>query len=272
MSSAPPPAAGAATDTQPRELRIYGHTMLFYWWPVWVLGYLMALITAFEGEKSRLAIVPDGSQYRKDEDGKTYILLPSGKTLAHDEIKERVHPNKNLGVIFVVVLVLVILATTVHLRGLRSAIAIIFVLFLVVLLAYFGWWEKIFAALGHLSLHMNLGFYVFFSTALLAIWALVFFVYDRMGYWRITPGQITQELVFGGGQRSFDTEGMAFEKLRDDLFRHWVLGLGSGDMIMHPLRSVQAGDNDLTIQNVLFVGSKLRRIQTLISAERKMGA
>ncbi len=270
MSTASTPTPAAAVEAQPRELKIYGHTMLFYWWPIWVLGYIMALITAFDSDKSRLAIVPE-SGYRKSADG-DWIISGEAMEKRPITVRERVHPDKNLGVIFVVVLVLVILATTVHLRGLRSAIAIIFVLFLVVLLAYFGWWEKIFAALGHLSLHMNLGFYVFFSTALFAVWALVFFVYDRMGYWRVTPGQITQELVFGGGQRSFDTEGMAFEKLRDDLFRHWVLGLGSGDMIMHPLRSVQTGaDNELQIQNVLFVGAKLRRIQQLISAERKMG-
>jgi hypothetical protein len=34
--------------------------MLFYWWPIWVLGYSMALVTYFENH--RLAIVPDGSK------------------------------------------------------------------------------------------------------------------------------------------------------------------------------------------------------------------
>jgi len=64
---------------------------------------------------------------------------------------------------------------------------------------------------------------------------------------------------------------MAFEKLRDDLFRHWALGLGSGDMVMMPLRNVPGTVEDLRIENVLFVGSKLSRIQQLISSERKMG-
>ena len=27
------------------QVIIYGHSWLFYWWPVWVLGYVMALLT-----------------------------------------------------------------------------------------------------------------------------------------------------------------------------------------------------------------------------------
>src|SRR5262245_38710073 len=119
MSSATTPAK---TDTQPRELRIYGHTMLFYWWPVWLLGYIMALITAFDSDTSRVAVVPE-TQYIKSAD-EAWII--SAETLKDRPItvRERVHPNKNLGVIWVVTTVLVILLTTMHLRGLRSAIAI----------------------------------------------------------------------------------------------------------------------------------------------------
>src|SRR5947208_4401237 len=30
------------------ELRIYSHSNLIYWWPVWVVGYAMAAITYFQ--------------------------------------------------------------------------------------------------------------------------------------------------------------------------------------------------------------------------------
>ena len=94
--------------------------------------------------------------------------------------------------------------------------------------------------------------------------------YDRMNYWRVTPGQITHKYVFGGGERSFDTEGLAFTKLRDDLFRHLILGLGSGDLMMDPMKSGGANKEDLAIHNVLFIGTKLEAIEKLISKTQVM--
>jgi lysylphosphatidylglycerol synthetase-like protein (DUF2156 family) len=246
----------------PREIRIYGHTLLFYWWPVWLAGYILGLLTYVHD--SRLAIVPSGSAYVAEEQRK--IVLPPHKELeSSTDLKERVHPNKNLGVIFAVVLFVVILITTVPLRGLSSAIAIMVILLLTVLFAWMNWWDDIFRLFGLLAIHINLGFYLVFSTVLLVAWLLVFFVYDRLSYWRVTPGQITHEFVFGAGQRSFDTGNMAFEKLRDDLFRHWILGFGSGDMVMYPMTAASSSREELQIHNVLFVGTKLRKIQELIA-------
>ena len=39
-----PVAVPAAAHEVP-EMRIYSHSALFYWWPVWVFGFLFALIT-----------------------------------------------------------------------------------------------------------------------------------------------------------------------------------------------------------------------------------
>ena len=32
-----------------RPLRIYSYSPLFYWWPVWVFGFVMALLTYWQG-------------------------------------------------------------------------------------------------------------------------------------------------------------------------------------------------------------------------------
>jgi hypothetical protein len=48
--------------------------------------------------------------------------------------------------------------------------------------------------------------------------------------------------------------------MRDDLFRHWVLGLGSGDF---NVAATGARKAEFTIHNVLFMESKLTRIQAL---------
>jgi hypothetical protein len=45
---------------------------------------------------------------------------------------------------------------------------------------------------------------------------------------------------------------------RDDLFRHWVLGFGSGDLIV---RTGGANPQIIELPNVLFVGPKLREAQ-----------
>src|SRR5215218_7815097 len=49
-SSAPLPAPGR------REIRVYSHSALFYWWPVWACGFLMAILTFIDGY--RMALVP----------------------------------------------------------------------------------------------------------------------------------------------------------------------------------------------------------------------
>ena len=43
---------------------------------------------------------------------------------------------------------------------------------------------------------------MFFSTFLLIIWVLAFFVFDRLKFWRVRPGQLTVEYVIGGAERS----------------------------------------------------------------------
>jgi hypothetical protein len=258
-----PEAALAAPPI--REIKIYGHTALFYWWPVWLVGFICALVTGVNEDRS--VIVP--ANYQRVErlaSKEIKITDDKGQALTTADKPEYVHASKNPGVIFTMVLIVVIVITNVPLRGLSSAIAIVLILLFTVLFAWLRWWDDILNAFAHLTIHLNLGFYLFFSIALLAVWLLTFFGYDRLSYWRVTPGQITHDYVFGGGQKSFDTEGMAFEKMRDDLFRHWVLGFGSGDLNMYPFAGAgMARGEELQVHNVLFVGAKLRRIQDMIA-------
>ena len=220
---------------QQRELIIYSHSSFFYWWPVWTVGYILALVTWLQGE-----LVPIG------ENAQVYM-----------------HPSKNLGVFFTAVFLTVILFTNLVLRGKTSVIAILSVMFVTVLFAYLGWWETILGRLSLLAIYMNLGFYLAFSSAIFVPWLLVFFVYDRLHYWRVRPGQLTFESVIGAAARSYDTRGMIFEKAAEDIFRHWLLGFGSGD-----IRIVPSGRHDeLRMTNVLFVDQKVRMIQNLLAVK-----
>jgi hypothetical protein len=215
------------------ELRIYSHSNIIYWWPVWVVGYLMAVITFFENNHVEFG--------------------------GHDEL---VAPGAWQGMVFTIVLFLVILWTNVAMRGIGSALAIVGTLCVAILFAYLGWWDWIIRQIPHLSVHMNLGFYVIFSTLVFLMWAISTFVYDHMSYYVIRPGQIISDAVIGGAQKSYDTHGMVFEKLRQDLFRQWILGLGTGDLHIY---TMGAKREDLFIPNVIFVDWKVQAIQKMIA-------
>ena len=214
---------------------IFSHSNFFYWWPVWVVGYIMALITRFGGEQVNIG-----------------------------GIMEWVHPSKNLGVIFTLTCFLVILITNVTVRGLSSVVVILAIAFGVLLVAYMGWWGQLADWFNLISIHMNMGFYVCFSTMIFVVWFASVFLYDRMSYWRVTPGQITHEFLIGGAAKSYDTRGMVFEKRRNDLFRHWILGMGSGDVNMS---TTGAKKENIYIPNVLFVDTKIGAIQKMIAMQ-----
>ena len=59
---------------------------------------------------------------------------------------------------------------------------------------------------------------------MLILWAVSVFIFDQRTYMRVTPGQIQVCEHVGASIRNFDTTGLSFEKQRDDLFRHWLLG------------------------------------------------
>jgi hypothetical protein len=231
--STQPTNASTSPALAAREVRIYSHSPIFYWWPVWATGFLMAFLTLTQGVSTPFA--------------DTEVLI---------------HPSRNLGVVFTFVFLLVIFMTHFAVRGIASLTVIVTAIAVVLFLAYMGWWDEVLRAIGNLAMFMNLGFYVFFSTALFIVWALAVFVFVRFDYYIFRPGQLVHVNVFGGGEESFDTRGMSVIKMRDDLFRHWVLGLGSGDL---HVATTGARKAEFVVHNVLFVGMKLEQVQQLVA-------
>ena len=217
------------------QLTIISHSSLFYWWPVWVVGYLMTLFT-----------------------------WSYGTPLAIGDTEIRIHPSNNPGVLFFLTVFIVVLITNIEVRGLASLVVILILVLAAVLMAYFRVWDDVLAWVGNLSLYLNQGAYFWFSTLLLIAWLLATFVFDRMSYWEVKPGQITRHYVWGAASESYDTENLTLEKRRDDLFRHWLLGLGSGDLKIH---TYGGQTREIFIPNVLFVGFKVHAIQHLIAQE-----
>jgi hypothetical protein len=238
--------AGDSASTRPvlarpvaqvsRTVTIISHSNVVYWWPAWLAGFAMALITFAQGRD--VAVVP--------------------------QIVERVHPSNNPGIVFIAILVGLVVFTNTKLRGIYSAVTVITAAFFVVLFAWFGWWDSILTFIPQLAARANMGFYLVFSTTLLAVWLLTFFVFDRLTIWRIRPGQMIVEHLIGGQARSYDTNGVVFEKLSQDLFHHVILGLGAGDLT---LTTGGANKEVIQISNVLFVSRAMKAIEKLITVK-----
>ncbi|MDX2265260.1 MAG: hypothetical protein NW215_09855 [Hyphomicrobiales bacterium] len=226
-----------ATKERPeQQITLVSHSTLLYWWPVWLVGYICAAITALGGVRATV-------------DGGDSILISSGQ---------------GAGLTFITVLLLVILFTNARMRGVYSAVAILAVAFIAVLFAWLGWWDDIFAIIPDLNVHMNVGFYLIFSTVLFIMWAMAFFIFDRMKIWIVRPGQMTVKEIIGGGETSYDARGMLFEEHSDDLFRHILLGLGSGDL---RITTAGAKREEFYLPNVLFADWKVKEAQRLIAVK-----
>jgi hypothetical protein len=275
----PPPAARPAD--REAEIRIVSHSNLFYWWPVWAIGLLMGLMTLIDNH--RMAVVPEGSHaYRSlkvlidaagNEELREVIVLPKPKDAQHakqlppqdsdepDQPKLHMAKTGTFGVIFLITLLLVIVITNVPLRGMWSVVVIITIILLSIIFGLAGWWEKIIHTLQLLDIRINAAGYFFVSTILFAIWLITFLFFDQQMYIIFTPGQLKVRTEIGGGEKAYDTAGMTVEKQRSDLFRHWILGLGSGDLLVN---TVGAHVEHIPLPNVLFIGKKVQQIEDML--------
>lgn len=272
MSTAPATDPARPADDRPRKVVVISHSPIFYWWPVWAVGFVMAALTYYDGYA--MALVPVGSVAEagravEGHDGpRDVVVLPPGRSgLADPDTGDLARPrlrmaaSNNLGVIWAFVLCLVIVITHIHLRGLWSVIVIITLIFATVLLAVLGWWDPILRTLGVIDIHMNAFGYLSISLVLFVIWVLTYFVYDRYVYMVFTRGQLRVREAIGAGETVYDTRGMVVQKHRDDLFRHWLLGFGSGDLTVKT-----AGATGLSFQmpNVMGIDRKLSLIQQMV--------
>jgi hypothetical protein len=271
----PPPPEAAVPDVQ---VRVFGHTNLIYWWPVWLLGFVFAFLTWMDGH--RMAVVPAGTVVEKaqtlpGEAGPRDVLVaPAGTAVpvqpkATEETNEPgilVATSNNYGVIFVMTILLVVVFTNLTVRGLASIIVIAGLIIATLVLAQFHLWDRVFAFIGGLDIRMNAGGYLAIALPLFLVWVFATFVYDRYVYLIVSRGQVRIRQDIGDGEVAVDTSGVVLEKKRNDLFRHWILGIGSGDL---HVKTGGPANLDYDLPNVLFVGTKLARIQDLIR-EREM--
>src|SRR5262249_29035768 len=240
MSSATQPTP-PSVDNRPLKVVVISHSPLFYWWPVWAVGFLMAALTYWYGDQ--VAFVPPGTvavrgaRVEGFEGSRDVHIAPAGQPLPaeseSDELKQprlRMAASNSPGIVWALTLCLVILITHIQLRGLWTVVAILALAFTTILLAVLRLWDPILRAVQVIDIHLTAFSYLSISLFLFAAWLLAFFIFDRLVYMIFTPGQLRVRLAIGVGERVFDTRGLMVEKHRDALFQHWLLGFGSGDL------------------------------------------
>src|SRR5262245_28350594 len=144
-------------DDRPVQVVVISHSPLFYWWPVWAVGFLMAGLSYWQG--LQVAFVPPGTVAERQvqvagQDGPRDVLIappdpPLPAATDSDELRQpalRMSASNNLGIIWAITLLLVIVVTHVQLRGVWSLVVIIIVGFTTVLLAVLGLWDPILRA------------------------------------------------------------------------------------------------------------------------------
>src|SRR5436305_1305602 len=107
MATQPPPAAPvvAAVPPPPMEIRIYSHSNLFYWWPVWLVGLILALLTAFQ--HTVMVTIPEdaGFEVTKSEDNKPSVTILKATPLSEEGVPHlKATTHKGYGVLFAIVL------------------------------------------------------------------------------------------------------------------------------------------------------------------------
>jgi len=268
------------------EITVISHSNVFYWWPVWVLGFIFGIWTMIEGhvmvtvpqgneDKNPLQVATSASckatiQGNKDQtfEDREIIILPRDGKLPRpkDDVegppsKPKVHMSrsKGLGVIFCVTLLAIILVTNLPLRGVVAILTVIGVVMLVIILVLAGVWGTIAAKITPLDIRINAGGYFFIAGVLLAIWLMALLVVDRTTYIVFTPTEF-RVCTLGGKEQVLPTLGMVWQEDRGAV-RHWIPGLRLvGDLVV---RTTGASAHHFDLPNVLFIGHKVKTLEAI---------
>ncbi len=276
--------ANQASSPSEPTLLVYSHSPVFYWWPVWLVGFVMAGLSYLDG--GRMVWVPPHAQASRQwqvgvgdaASQREGVLLEEGRHLlpARGETADaplpppqqphvRMSRHKFLGFCFAVVLFFVYLHSNVLWRGFRAyfflALGVSLLLAMMALhLAFPDWgvwhWTK-YVIYQLPDIYISMDGYLYIASIVLFVWLLVTLVYDHLTYMRFESGQVHVVEEVGEGEIVYDTTNMTFEKEKMDFFRHHILGL----RFLRPLRhllprsvarclglSALTGTGDLTIR------------------------
>jgi hypothetical protein len=176
------------------------------------------------------------------------------------------HKSPWLGISFVALILFVIVFTNVRARGVYSFVLLLVAGGLTWGVSRIPGIDVAISWASLLRIHLNLGFYLAFSSALALVWLTVIVLVDHFSWWRFSPGQVIEEHLVGQATgHAYNTEGMVVRRLPDDFFRHRILGLGliglgTGDFVVRPPHA-----ESFEIHNVWRASRKQRRMEDMIA-------
>jgi hypothetical protein len=267
-----PVPVSVVPDERPTEVVVYTHSPLFYWWPVWAVGFLMAAFSYVQG--LQIAFVPRGTVAERQVNvaGQTgprdILIAPEGRPLpVLADTEELAQPRLRMvmsndpGIVWAMTLLVVIVITHFQLRGVWSFVVLVMIGFTTVLLAVLGLWDPILRVFQVFDVHINAFGYFSISLVLFVLWALMFFFIDRLKYMVFTRSRLRVRKAIGEGEKVFDMRGMVLQRHRDDFFRHWLLGFGTADLTVF---TSGANAQQIEMPNVFGIGRKLDLIHTML--------
>jgi hypothetical protein len=239
---------GRSLRTPPGQLRIYQHSNLLYWWPLWAYGYLCATLTYVQGVGIKELAASAGP-----DSGEKVILF---------------YPSPWMGISYIGLILFVAVFTNVRARGVYSFVLLLLAAGMTWLVLRIPGIDKAMGWASLLRVHLNLAFYLTFSTLLLLIWLFIIVFVDHFSWWRFSPGQVIEEHRIGQATgHAYNTEGMVVRRLPDDFFRHRILGLGflglglgTGDFMVKP-----PYEESFEIHNVWRANRKQRRMEEMVA-------
>ncbi len=217
------------------SITFYSHSEFFYYWPLWLVSFIFGDITLFFG--SHVAV-----------EGLSTSLLVMQET--------------GYGLVYIMVLAFSLFATGVNLRGVWALLTLICLIFAVFLMLYYGVWETVLSWTIQQPVYLNHGFYLAIGVMLFVPWCLVVFVFDTRKYVKIESNTVTIVHEIGEGARAYDTIGVMMEKKLDNFFKHYLLGFGSGDLV---IRTSGGSSEIIHLPNVLGVDNVLEELEYLRS-------
>ena len=227
---APKPAAAQEHShvqdalNQLSELKVYTHSPILYWWPIWALGLLFGFVSMF--------VSGEGTEAAARVQGQTFVFL----------------------------LVFVIFSTTVKLRGANSVILGLLLLIGGILLVTANLYGPVAAFIGGLDIRMSPAFYWFVGISVFIMWAVMIFGFDKVKFYEIAPGQVRERVFWGSGDRAESGANARCRYLKDDFLRHRILGV----VVTGDIEITLADGEVWYLHNVLFAKEKANRINELI--------
>lgn len=227
------------------QIRIYAHTKIFYWWAVWLAGFVCAGLTYFFGETATLA------------------GLYAGRT-----VEVLVHPNPWLGFSFILLLLTTLTVTNINFRGQGAFLFIAVVAIILFAIFSFVDFGETVGQLTVPPVYLSFAFYISFASVVFVVWLVSVFFVSRLEYWSLDRNLVGHYVFWGDGLSTTQAHNVQIRKKVDDVFSHWILGLrwlgfGTGDIL---IRYDNAGQREQhLIENVWNVNRTVRKIERRIS-------